>query len=503
MNPRPLDPNPFSEFNCLPLGFYLDPEAWQSEAFRHRASVRHFRRLPLTSKFAVDIAAQMSRGTWGEEHPSGWTTLVAGKSLETSFGVQTARPLGANDLLKALVRLDRFGLGTRDRFESAWLSVTPDASRPHVSCIRFDIDMDSVFDREDLPKLVEVAEVCRGVGELFFLPSAVMTTGRRGVQAHYTLPVRLTTGDARIVRDALRAHLVAELPGDASLDKDSVDHLLRLPLTRHAKTNRLSLYLDALGQVLPVEKQVETALSAWTPTESEEMNGLLARIDELTPPRQVLSAQQRVTTVEIKQSAATNFPGRRDKTWSSLIREPLEAGRTWDYMVSRKGIYAHVARYGHSEAKRRLREKVLAMPDDGKLKERLAKVETLVDTFELWKVEPHVPTEVAIKDAELLQVKAYVEELRAEPVRQDCVSRQEMVYSAWLVAERLYGLQVTGARIARTAERLFGAEAPQGRAVYRALDMLREKNKIWFVTLKRDEVSKRISGGYLIPQDLG
>jgi len=502
MNPRPLDQDPFSESNCLPLGFYLDPTAWQSEAFRHRASVRHFRRLPRTSSFAEDFAAQLSRGTWGAEHVAGWTTMVAGRMRETRYKVETIQPLTANELLKAFVRLDRHGIGTRDRFDPAWLSLSAEAERPHISCIRFDIDLDRVFANEDTELLVEVVEHCRQVGENVQLPCSVMTTGRRGIQAHYTLPVRLTTDHAGLVRDVLRAHLAAVLPAHANLDKDSVNHLLRLPLTRHAKTSRLALYLDPAGQVLPVEEQVESALRAWTPTGAEEQEELLARIGAFTSPQQASVPLQSVPALDSKPPATTILRGSRDHAWSSLIREPLVAGRTWEYLVERKGVYAHVARYGRSEAKRRLRAKVLAMPDDGKTAERLSTVDGLVKTFELQKTEPLEPLDIALTDTEALQVEAYVEELHEGNIRRDCISRQEMVFGAWLVAERLYGHQVNGARIAQVAKRLYGAEAPKGRAVYRALNMLREKNKIWFVTLRTDWVEQRLSGSLLVPDDL-
>lgn len=502
MTARPLDPDPFSEFNCLPLAFYLDPNEWQVEAFRHRASVRHFRRLPRTFKFAEDFAAQLSRGTWGAEHERGWATLVAGKARVTRYNVETIQPLTSNELLKAFVRLDRHGIGTRDRFELGWLSVSAEAERPHISCIRFDIDLDQVFENEEVKLLVKVVEPCRAVGALVQLPCSVMTTGRRGIQAHYTLPARLTTDDARVVRDALRAELASVLPRHASLDKDSVDHLLRLPLTRHARTNRLALYLDLSGQVLPVEEQVESALRAWTPTGVEDREELLARIAELTPPQLIKVATKTVPALDDQASATAISRGPRDHEWSSLIREPLVAGRTWEYLVRRKGVYAHVARYGPSEAKRRLRAKVMEMPEDGKMAERLSTVDGLVKTFELRKTRTFQQVDVALSAAELLQVEAYREELRAAGVRADCIARQEMVYAAWLVAERQYGHQVNGARIARTAGRLYGAAAPQGRAVYRALDMLRENNKIWFVTLRADTVEQRLSGSFLVPDDL-
>lgn len=501
MNPRPLDPNPFSEFNCLPLGFYLDPEAWQSEAFRHRASVRHFRRLPMTSKFAEDIAARLSRGTWGVEHERGWATMVAGKARETRFNVETIQPLTTNELLKAFVRLDRHGIGTRDRFDPAWLSVSAEAERPHISCIRFDIDLDQVFANEDAELLIEVVDLCRIVGESVQLPCSVMTTGRRGIQALYTLPVRFTTTDAGLVRDVLRAQLAAEFPAHAILDKDSVNHLLRLPLTRHAKTNRLALYLDPKCQVLPVEQQIESALRAWNPTGAEEREELLARMASSNPPHLADVAIQSVPAFDTQPSASTILRGPRDHAWSSLISEPLVAGRTWEYLVERKGVYAHVARYGQPEANRRLREKVMEMPEDGKMAERLSTVEKLVDTFQLRQAQPSESENVALSDGEQVRVEAYKEELRAAGVRTDCIARQEMVYSAWLVAERQHGHQVNGARIARAAERLYGAAAPKGKSIYRALDMLREKNKIWFVTLRADAVEQRLSGSFLVPDD--
>lgn len=501
MTPRPLDQDPFSEFNCLPLGFYLDPDAWQAEAFRHRASVRHFRRLPRTSRFAEDFAAQLSRGTWGAEHVAGWTTMVAGRTRETRYKVEVIQPLTTNELLKAFVRLDRLGIGTRDRFDPAWLSVSSAAERPHISCIRFDIDLDQVFANQDAELLVEVVDLCRAVGDNLQLPCSVMTTGRRGIQAHYTLPVSLTTAEAGLVRDALRLQLTAVLPAHANLDKDSVNHLLRLPLTRHAKTNRLALYLDPWGQVLPVEEQVESALRAWTPTDAEEREELLARIAELTPPQQANVATQTVPALDGQPSATIVSLGPRGHAWSSLICEPLVAGRTWEYLVKRKGVYAHVARYGPREAKRRLRGKVMEMPEDGKMAERLSTVENLVDTFQLRQSQPSEPEDVALSDGEQVQVEAYVEELRAAGFRMDCIARQEMVYAAWLVAERHYGHQVNGARIARTAERLYGAAAPKGKSIYRALDMLREKNKIWFVTLRAGTVEQRLSGSFLVPHD--
>lgn len=502
MTPRPLDPDPFSDFNCLPLGFYLDPDAWQAEALQRRASVRHFRRLTITTRFAENFAAQLSRGTWGAEHERGWATLVAGKTRETRYKVETIQPLTSNDLLKAFVRLDRHGVGTRDRFDPAWLSVSAEAERPHISCIRFDIDLDQVFANEDTELLVEVVNLCGAVGENLQLPSSVMTTGRRGIQAHYTLPVRLTTAEAGLVRDALRLQLTAVLPAHANLDKDSVNHLLRLPLTRHAKTNRLALYLDPSGQVLPVEDQIESALRAWTPTGAEEREELLARIAPLNPPHQADVATQSMPALDTQPPATTIWRGSRAHAWSSLIREPLVAGRTWEYLVERKGVYAHVARYGPSEAKRRLRGKVMKMPEDGKMAERLSTVEKLVDTFQLRQSQPSEPEDVALSDGEQVRVEAYKEELRAAGVRTDCIARQEMVYAAWLVAERHHGHQVNGARIARTAERLYGAAAPKGRAVYRALDMLRERNKIWFVTLRADGVEQRLSGSFLVPDDL-
>lgn len=502
MKPRLLDEDPFSEFNCFPLGFYLDPEVWQVEAFRYRASVHHFRRLSKTARFAAEFAEQLSRGTWGEEHECGWTTLVAGRKRSTRFGVGAILPLTNNELLKAFVRLDRHGIGTRDRYEPAWCSVAQGAERPHIACIRFDIDLDQVFTSENLQRLVEVADACRAVGAVVQLTCSVMTTGRRGIQAHYTLPVRLMTADARMVRDALRSLLVVALPAHACLDKDSVDHLLRLPHTRHSKTKRLALYLDHSGQVLPVDEQVEAAVRAWTPTGAEEHEVLLARIGALTPPQRDIVAKQAVPELTPQRSGTGIFRGPKDEFWSSLIREPLVAGHTWNYLVDRRGVYAHIARFGKYDAKRRLLEKVLSMPDDGKLAERIAKVERLVDTFEVWQTEPSEFFEVVLTDDELRQVQSYVEELRASNARRDCISRQEMVYAAWLVAERLYGQQVSGARIARVAERLYGAKAPIGKSVYRALDMLRDGNKIWFVTLKPSWVVERITGGFVMPPEL-
>ncbi len=428
--------------------------------------------------------------------------MVAGRARETRYKVEVIRPLTTNELLKAFVRLDRHGIGTRDRFEPAWLSVSQGAERPHIACIRFDIDLDQVFANEDTELLVEVVDLCREVGDNVQLPCSLMTTGRRGIQAHYTLPVRLATAEAGIVRDALRAHLAAVLPAHANLDKDSVNHLLRLPLTRHARTNRLALYLDPAGQVLPVEEQVESALRAWTPTGAEEQEELLARIAQLTPPQLATVATQPVPALDGQPSATIISRGPRGHAWSSLIGEPLVAGRTWEYLVKRKGVYAHVARYGPREAKRRLRRKVIEMPEDGKMAERLSTVEKLVDTFQLRQSQPSEPEDVALSDGEQVRVEAYKEELRAAGVRTDCIARQEMVYAAWLVAERLYGHQVNGARIAQVAKRLYGAEAPKGRAVYRALDMLREKNKIWFVTLRADGVEQRLSGSFLVPHDL-
>ncbi|MBX3109950.1 MAG: hypothetical protein KF743_12265 [Fimbriimonadaceae bacterium] len=310
------------------------------------------------------------------------------------------------------------------------------------------------------------------------------------------------TADARMVRDVLRSLLLAALPAHACLDKDSVDHLLRLPLTRHSKTNRLALYLDQAGQVLPVEEQVEAALRAWTPTGAEEQEELLARIGALTPPQRDIVAKQVVPKLSPQRSGTGIFRGPKDEFWSNLIREPLVAGHTWNYLVVRRGVYAHIARFGKDEAKRRLREKVQSMPDDGKLAERLAKVERLVNTFELRQTEPPEFFDFVLTDDELRQVQSYVEELRANNARRDCISRQEMVYAAWLVAERLYGQQVSGARIARVAERLYGAKAPIGKSVYRALDMLRESNKIWFVTLNLNAVKEKLRGGFLVPDDM-
>lgn len=502
MTPRTLDPDPFSDFNCLPLGFYLDPEEWLEEAFRPRTSVRRFKRLPTTARFAKDLAAQLSRGTWGEEHDRGWTTLVAGKTRQTRFKVECIGLLTHKELLRAFVRLDRHGLGTRDRFDPAWLSVSAEAEWPHVSCIRFDIDLDQVFASEDLEGLVEVGRACLSVGQVVQLPCSVMTTGRRGVQAHFSLPARLATADARSVRDALHAHLAKTLPSWAVLDKDSVDHLLRLPLTRHAKTHRLALYIGVDGQVLPVEEQIECTLRTFTPTGIESEDELKARFAELKPTNQPgQTAPVRVPSTA-PNAYGPAFRGARHDYWSSLIEEPLVAGRTWEYLSLRGGVYAHVARFGKEVAKKRLREKVLDMPYDGKVAERLYKVERLVGTCDIRAIEPSEFSEFAFTDADVREVDAYVKELQAEGVRHDCIYRQEMVFGAWLVAERLYGPKVTGAKIARVVGRLYGAAAPTGKSVYRALDMLREKDKIWFVTLKERAVANRVCGGYLTPLDL-
>ena len=134
--------------------------------------------------------------------------------------------------------------------------------------------------------------------------------------------------------------------------------------------------------------------------------------------------------------------------------------------------------------------------------ERLSTVDWLVETFELRKTQTLEAVDVTLSRGETERVQAYKEELRAAGVRTDCIARQEMVYAAWLIAERQYGHQVNGARIARTAERLYGAAAPKGKSIYRALDMLRERNKIWFVTLRADTVEQRLSGSFFVPDDL-
>lgn len=457
-----LDLAPFAE-NARPLAAYTDAEGYEALMQSPR---RHAQKLcPNAAKLAESVAALHPGETWGEQLLSGrWVTYQAG--TEGKFGAE--QRLCGSSLTSAYCRPGKYALGAKDTYSESRADATARAEDRGTPCVRLDLDLDYAFGVESFELLAEAVEACHAAGDRLGLPCLVFETGGRGIQAVYRLPQKLSGPDARLVTEAVR--FLLPHPG---LDKDGSRSIMRLPLMRHGATGNLGLFLSREAVRLPLAEQLSSAVLCLTPTGGDAALLLAAAAEVLGDPQGARGSDALVRRPEEPMASQKRARGGKHARWEALRAEPLFAGETWSYLADRGGVYAHVWAYGKAGARARLREKVLAMPEDGKAAERLAKVERLVDAYDLRSRAGHEEPTAELHEDDERAAADYADALRAEGGRKDTVESHYLVCRALLHARRTWGAAIDGADAYRMFCRLCGERALARSRVFAILGAMR------------------------------
>lgn len=114
-----------------------------------------------------------------------------------------------------------------------------------VTCLRLDVDMERSWRRRDLNAIAQQVRAERACARCLGLPYRCFRTGRKGHQIVIPLPVPTPHLLAWWWMIAFKTLLGNNLHPDATLDKDNLTSLLRLPGGLHQDQQRLALWIDA------------------------------------------------------------------------------------------------------------------------------------------------------------------------------------------------------------------------------------------------------------------
>ena len=290
--------NPF-DLIWSPFGAILEPEGYAAmRALKQRRTTSYAARMPHTYALAQSIYdSVVVREVWGahmrpkknfgkkDEHGRSlqdvtWLTHTEGrwvggknhkqddgkrkgeqKDNETSgqgkkWGNGFPDPrLELLDVIKTLADPNFHAVGNKDIWNIR-------LQHRMVRNVRIDIDLDTVFDRNDLASLQGEIKIVHDAFRAFGLNVGVMRTGNRGIQAIAPIPSVPRAHAGMLVhalRHALRGAVRCWLAKDF---QSNLDGIMRLPLGRHAWTNSVSCMLAPDAKVLPFECQAEVVSAA-------------------------------------------------------------------------------------------------------------------------------------------------------------------------------------------------------------------------------------------------
>jgi hypothetical protein len=249
-----------SNSNTLPLAAYLDPDEWNVLVRLKKPNISSYHlRCKNTSSTAAGLFSQIGTGyCYGEEaDPGKWTTFNAGSPGWTHrwqgnsrVGVITGvfRPLESKDILRAFCG-PRSAIAVSDRFNENhlnWIKNPPVNDSPclmkTINSIRFDIDLAGGWSTFPAIRLCNQASMA---GDVSGFQNRSFFTGNRGIQTIFALPAPVTIRTATALASLLRNILQQHVGTDGIVDADSTSSLMRLPGCRHAKSQKLGLFIDS------------------------------------------------------------------------------------------------------------------------------------------------------------------------------------------------------------------------------------------------------------------
>lgn len=247
--------NPF-DLHQAPFGSLLEPAGYAAiRAMKCPNTKSYAQLMPKTYAAAVDIFdAVGNKHVWGEHgyykgNLPTWKTRTDGRWHQTKSGKQFPdKTISLLNVIKSLAHPESYSLANVDKFTSNY------ARAQHI---RIDIDMDLVFQDDDLSSLQREIKLCRAIFTKFGLNAYIMRTGNRGIQAIAPIPA-MHRRFAMLLAECIRTVLSHTRRTWRAEDfQTNFDGLMRLPLGRHAFTESVSWYLGEDAAVLPLDRQIE------------------------------------------------------------------------------------------------------------------------------------------------------------------------------------------------------------------------------------------------------
>ncbi|WP_125206115.1 hypothetical protein [Capsulimonas corticalis] len=242
---------------------------------KRRTTADYAQQMPMTYTAAMAIfESVVDPSVWGKhlvtDKPSkfddagrslqdvSWKTIIAGKWIDGKNGKRgfPQQPMKLLDVIKTLADPDHCSIGNIDRWDR-------DLTHYKVRHIRIDIDLDRVFERDDIEALRSEIQLVKCIFAEFALEAHVMRTGNRGIQV--TAPIRpLPLQIAAVLVEAIQSVLRSASRYWIAKDfQSNLDGILRLPLGRHAWSKSISWMLGDDGSILPLEEQINAVQSAF------------------------------------------------------------------------------------------------------------------------------------------------------------------------------------------------------------------------------------------------
>ncbi len=211
--------------NDLPFLAYVDPAVYKVLIHIKGRKAGSFKRIAIYSQlddFFVLLGKHDIYAVNYQGRPSGWATITAGWDDTRGFPIHSFRYI---DFLNILIGEYRSGSSV----------ALTDKKQNTIRNIRIDYDFKSYSGEAAIRLAREIQQKLADIGlDCFFC-----CTGNRGIQAIIPFPEPLPFISACAFWERIKPYIDTDL---ATLDKVSINSLLRLPLGIHASTNNLGLY---------------------------------------------------------------------------------------------------------------------------------------------------------------------------------------------------------------------------------------------------------------------
>ncbi len=258
-----FDENLFAE-NILPFAAYLEPDGLREQITLKKTVIKQCQKsTPQTHEVAKRLLSQIpQRKKWGMQLPEKrWITIEDGKPAGSASRQWRQKGIGMLALLKHFSGRT-FSCGTCDAAfkDYSWSEKKHDWLPNLVWCLRWDIDQDDAWRKNDPEAVIAPLKVQRDVLRSIGLPYRVFSTGGRGVQAVIGLPRTVPHMIASLMESVIRAAIDLKMPQDyeGSVDKTALRSIMRLPGGLHAKTGRLGAWIDIeQAKLHPLEHQIK------------------------------------------------------------------------------------------------------------------------------------------------------------------------------------------------------------------------------------------------------
>lgn len=259
---------------------------------------------------------------WGKVgRHNDWTTVEAGVWYQNARFRYRGERMGLLDVCKMLVGKTK-AIGSTDAPLAQSRKSGTGWEYNLVTCLRLDVDMESPWRQHRLDAVAEQIQTERRCAQSLGLPYRCFRTGGKGHQIVVPLPVPTPHLLAWWWLTALKTLIENHRHPDATLDKDNLTSLLRLPGGLHQNGTRLALWINPDTMRLhDISAQATLMQDGFCYPDEDD----LAYI----PPREFYGAGKEMLRVMEKEGMAKHHvPGndRRDLFLRPVRELPVNAG---------------------------------------------------------------------------------------------------------------------------------------------------------------------------------